>query len=177
MHTSLVLTIIGPDRHGLVEALSDTIAAHDGNWLESRMANLAGQFAGLLLITVPAAQAAPLREALQAMESQGLRIVVESGDSPAAEATRILHLELVGHDRPGIVRELARALRARRINVEELDSECYSAPMSGEQLFRARLELSVPTDADLNELHQTLEKLAEQLSLELTYDAPRQAEA
>ncbi len=45
----LVLTLIGPDRPGLVEAVAEPIAAHGGNWLESRMAHLAGQFAGIVL--------------------------------------------------------------------------------------------------------------------------------
>ena len=52
METYLVLTVIGDDRPGLVEALAETIAAHEGNWLESRMSHLAGKFAGLLRVSV-----------------------------------------------------------------------------------------------------------------------------
>jgi glycine cleavage system regulatory protein len=44
--TSLVLTVIGPDRPGLVEALAETIASYGANWLESRMSHLEGWFAG-----------------------------------------------------------------------------------------------------------------------------------
>ena len=45
MSVNLVLTVIGKDRPGIVELLSQIVAAHEGNWLESRMAHLAGEFA------------------------------------------------------------------------------------------------------------------------------------
>jgi glycine cleavage system regulatory protein len=170
MYKSLVLTIIGPDRRGLVERLSETIAAYDGNWVESRMATLAGQFAGLLWVMVPAEQGQPLEQALKSLESEGLRVVVESGEDQTPAPPRSLRLELVGHDRPGIVRDLSRALRLRNINVEELASECYSAPMSGERLFRARVDLGVPGGTDMNELLKALEDLAEQLALDASFE-------
>ena len=49
---TLVLTLIGPDRAGLVEAVAAVVADHGGNWLESRMSRLAGQFAGILEVEV-----------------------------------------------------------------------------------------------------------------------------
>src|SRR5271167_2589058 len=104
---SLILTVIGPDRPGLVRALSSAVAARGGSWLESRMARLAGQFAGIVLVEAPKALLADLR----ALESQGLRIVVQSGVEGAVAATDPrLALEVVGNDRPGIVRDIARIL-------------------------------------------------------------------
>src|SRR5512142_2859395 len=117
----LVLTLIGPDRPGLVEAVAEPIAAHGGNWLESRMAHLAGQFAGILRVEVPDANAAALAAALRALETQGLRLTLETGPgaaAPAARPTRVV--ELVGLDRPGIVREISRVLAERGVNIEEL---------------------------------------------------------
>jgi glycine cleavage system regulatory protein len=52
-NASLVLTVIGADRPGLVETLAQTIAEHGASWLESRMAHLAGHFVGLLRVSVP----------------------------------------------------------------------------------------------------------------------------
>ncbi|MEX1017071.1 MAG: ACT domain-containing protein [Phycisphaeraceae bacterium] len=172
MYTSFVLTVVGPDRPGLVESLSETIAVHQGNWVESRMATVAGQFAGLVWLSVPSEQAQALEAALHDLESRGLRVVVRSGEPATPEPARVMRLELVGHDRPGIVRDLARALSQRGINVEELTSESYSAPMSGEPLFKARLELGIPPEADMSELHKALEALSEQLCLDLTCDEP-----
>ena len=106
VQVSIVLTLIGPDRPGLVELLAHTVSAHGGNWLESRMSRLAGKFAGILHVEVPENQSEALRRALTALASNDLRVVVESsaGDD-ASRKERKLSLELVGTDRPGIVRE------------------------------------------------------------------------
>src|SRR2546428_9840486 len=107
MPTSLVLTVLGEDRPGLVEALSHIITAHEGNWLESRMAHLAGQFAGILRASVPDAHAAVLINALQGLASHGLQVVVAQSttDEPARDS-RWLTLDLVGNDHLGIIRDL-----------------------------------------------------------------------
>jgi glycine cleavage system regulatory protein len=168
---SLVLTVIGADRPGLVEVLSRTIADHGASWLESRMAHLAGHFVGLLRVSVPDARANELTNALRALEARGLRVTVEParGEGPDRSAPR-LRLELVGLDRPGIVREISTAIAERGVNVEELESHTSSAPMSGEALFHAEAWLRLPRDADPDELRSALEKLANEMMVELSLD-------
>jgi len=171
VNVSLVLTVIGPDRPGIVERLAQTIATHEANWLESRMAHLAGQFAGLLRASVHESRAAALTEALQQLEAEGLRVVIERAAAPQqATERRPLRLELVGSDRPGIVRDISRVLAERRVNVEDLTTECDAAPMSGGMLFRASARLDVPGDLSLDELRRTLEGLANDLMVEITLD-------
>jgi glycine cleavage system regulatory protein len=171
MPGSLVLTVIGPDRPGLVDALSTTIAAHGANWLESRMARLAGHFAGLLRVSVPEANTTALGVALQALEREGLRVLVEASElSEPDTRSAILALELVGLDRPGIIRDVSRALAERGVNVEELDTCCESAPMSGETLFRAQARLRVPARIRIEELRATLEKIASELMVDLSLE-------
>ena len=138
MPTSLVLTVLGEDRPGLVESLASIIAAHDGNWLESRMAQLAGQFAGILRTSVPDTNAAALINALQGLTSRGLQfVVVRSSTDEPAQNSRWLTLDLVGNDHLGIIRDLARTLAQRGINIEELQTACTSAPMTGGMLFNS----------------------------------------
>lgn len=173
MHSSIVLTIVAADRPGLVESLSSTIAEHHGNWLKSRMTTLAGQFAGILWVMVPSENLGALQDALHQLESDQLSIVIHAADPSTPQPLRTLDVELVGHDRPGIVRELATALKQRQINVEELASESYSAPMSGEPLFKATLQLGLAPDTDLDELEHLLEDLANQLALDLTTGQPQ----
>ena len=171
MASSLVLIVIGPDRPGIVDALSTTIAAHGANWLESRMAHLAGHFTGLLSIEVPDVQAAALRRALRALETEGLRVLVETGASnEPLDASRALTLELIGLDRPGIIRDVSHALSLRGVNVEELETSCESAAMSGETLFRARAHLRLPAGSGLDELRAALEKIAGELMVDLSLD-------
>jgi glycine cleavage system regulatory protein len=166
---SLVLTLIGEDKPGLVELLSQTVAAHDGNWLESRMSRMAGRFAGILRASVPIAKADALTDALAALETRGLRVVVERSvqDAPDADFRRI-SLDLVGADRAGIIRDISRALSVRQINVDELYTERTSAPMSGEILFNAHAKLRIPVDTAIDELSEALEEIADDLMVDIT---------
>jgi glycine cleavage system regulatory protein len=171
--TSLVLTLIGPDRPGLVEAVAEVIAAHGGNWLESRMAHLAGKFAGVLRAEVPAQRAHAVIEALARLEERGLRIVAEVAATPPPPSDRRpMELEVVGLDRPGIVREISQLLARHAINVEELRTDRTSAPMSGEMLFRAQARVQVPATADLAAVRVGLERLASDMVVEIRLADP-----
>jgi glycine cleavage system regulatory protein len=166
MQATLVMTVIGKDRTGLVESVAQLVTEHGGNWLESRMCRLGGEFAGIVRVTLPTARRSGLESALEKLS--GLTIVVR-GDEPAqsAAAAVLVALEVVGQDRPGIVREITRALSAQNINVEELATECVSAPMSGETLFQAKAKILVPANVALEKLRQTLESGLAGLTVEL----------
>src|ERR1039457_1474124 len=157
MQIPLVMTIISPDRTGLVESVARAVADHGGNWLESRMCRLGGEFAGILRVEIPAAKKSALLDALHKLQSHGLQIVVRD-DQPVAVSTpgKQTKLEIVGSDRPGIVRDITRALARANVNVEEFSSEIVSAPMSGETLFKARARLQLPERCDLAALQKDL---------------------
>ena len=167
MASYLVLTIIGDDKPGLVERLSDTISRHNGNWLESNMSHLAGKFAGILRVSVDDAHADALVQDLQSLSSI-LKLVVEkvSVGEPTPRQ-RTLRLTLVGNDRPGIVKEISRALAVQHVNVEELSSHISTAPMSGEALFNAQAVLKVPVQLSIEDLQAQLERLADDLIVEI----------
>jgi len=100
----LVLTVIAQDQTGLVERIAKCIAEHQGNWLESRMARMAGQFAGILRVAVPVEHRPELVEALQGLERQGVRVLVADSGNEPSHSWKAIQLSLVGNDRPGIVR-------------------------------------------------------------------------
>lgn len=174
--TSLVLTAIGADKPGLVELLSQTVTDHGGNWLESRMSHLAGQFAGILRVSVPESRVDELRAALERLDAQGLRTVVEvsaeaaQGSIEESAGWEPITLEFVGHDRPGIVRDVSRALASRSVNVEELRSEFTSGAMSGEALFKATARLRLPTGLEVEDLRASLEEIANDLMVDVRSD-------
>lgn len=166
--TSLVLTVLSVDRPGLVERLSQTLAAHGGNWVESRMAHLAGQFAGILRVELPSNQAEAFGTACSALAAEGLRVsIAESRTNASVGERRVLRLELVGQDRPGIVREISHALAQSGINVEELTTGVESAPMSAEMLFHANARLSVPSDLSTERLRRILEPIGNDLMVDI----------
>jgi len=174
---SLILTVIGPDRPGLVRALAHAVAAHGGSWLESRMARLAGQFAGIVMVEAPDTLLADLR----ALESEGLRIVVHpgaAGDPPAGEhppAGDQLIVEVVGNDRPGIVRDVARVLAEHGVNIEDLTTGVVSGSFSGETLFKATALVRAPDAASVSAIRAGLEFLSNEMMVDIqpAADNPR----
>lgn len=170
MRTSLVITLVGEDRPGIVDEISAIVLAAGANWEESRMARLAGKFAGILRITADEAGAGELAQALTALDSHGLRVVVEASAAGPQPQFRTIGLELVGHDRPGIVREIARVLAGAGVNIEEFETELTSAPDSGDVLFRGRACLRTPPHVTLGTLRAALEAVATDLMVDLTLD-------
>lgn len=174
MTTTLVLTLIGRDQPGLVRVVATAIAEHGGNWLESRMCRLGGEFAGIVRLEIDAARAEGLATALRGLA--GLRVdvtreggVVAEGGAPA----RLAALDLVGSDRPGILREVSGVLAAHGLNVEDLASERVEAPMGGGKLFQLRAVASVPAGVELAKVRADLEKIAADLMVELKIEAKR----
>lgn len=171
MSQSVVFTFIGRDQPGLVEKLSSTVADHGGNWLESRMSQLSGQFAGVVRVAVAPEQMDTLCQALTALDTQGLRIICQPSDADSATESEIF-LHIIGNDRPGIVREVSRALALHQINVVDMHTEVTSAPMTGDPLFEASAEIQAPKHFDLDALEDTLETIGEQLSVEIDLKRP-----
>jgi glycine cleavage system regulatory protein len=171
MTTPLVFTFVGADRPGLVQELSRTVADHGGNWLESRMSALAGQFAGIVQVEVPLANAPALRAALVALSAHNLSVVVAQSQEPHPTGdAQPLRLAIVGNDRPGIVREVSQSLAARHISVREMDTRITSAAMSGDPLFEASATIEVPRTLDLDELRNQLDSIADALTVHIDLD-------
>lgn len=166
----LLLTVVGPDRPGLVERVATVVAAHEGNWLESRLVHLGGHFAGVVRVEVPPENQEALREAFRRLETDDLSVTVTAAAPAEGAIGRVVRLEVVGLDRPRIVSEIAAAIAGRGFNVEEFVSEVTSAPMTAEPLFVAKLRLAAPPDADVAGLRGDLEKIAGELMVEVVLD-------
>ncbi|MEM9481820.1 MAG: ACT domain-containing protein [Verrucomicrobiota bacterium] len=170
MFTHLVMTIIGDDRPGLVDQLAEIIVDHEGNWLESQLAHLANKFTGIVTVQVPTENADALQSAAKSIN--GLRVHVEEAADSTASATppgKPLVLDIIGQDRLGIVRKIAHCLAECGVNVEKLHSACESAPMSGEQLFRANIQARLPDGADEAAIHREIEKIASDLMVDISF--------
>lgn len=165
-----ILTVIGHDQPGLVDSLSSAIENAGGNWLESRLCHLGGHFTGLVHLELPDERALELQKALG--EIKGLTLHLHP-DRAQLACLETFTMELIGQDRPGIVRQITHALACHEVNVEDLVSEVLSAPMSGEQLFKARLVLGLPQGAKLAAIQASVEKIAEDLMCDISFDAQK----
>ncbi|KMS65256.1 hypothetical protein BVRB_037820, partial [Beta vulgaris subsp. vulgaris] len=168
---SLVLTVLGRDQPGLVDSLAAIVAEHGGNWVESRMAHLAGQFAGILRVEIAPAQANALSAAVKNLSAQGLESMVCADPTGCTAATgMIAQLDLVGLDQPGIVRKVSQVLATKGVNVEELATECTAAPTTGQSLFHATAQLRLPQGLEIESLRVALEQVAADMMVDLTLE-------
>lgn len=168
MSVSLVITVIGDDRPGLVGELSFAISKHGGNWLQSSMSHLAGKFAGIVCVAIEGQRLEALKAELAILP--GLRVTAEVSEDREVPASRKLTLALVGHDRVGIVREVSQVLAKHAVNVEELSTHTASAPMSAETLFHATAELTASHSLDARALIRDLEQISNDLMVDITLD-------
>jgi glycine cleavage system regulatory protein len=163
---TFVLTVLGDDRPGLVSALSAPISAHGASWERSQLAQLAGKFAGIVVVSVPDERYDALVGELTALEA--VTVTLERTDAPQVGESQGFVLELLGDDRPGIVAEISAALAEAGVSIEELTSDVREAPHAGGMLFEARAVLDVPAGATLDDVQAVLEGLADELMVDLT---------
>ncbi len=161
-----MLTVMADDRPGLVRAISAPVERHGGSWLRSQLARLAGKFAGIVQVTVPDARVTDLERDLTALAADGLQVIVSRADEDSRTAAVWL-LHLVGSDRPGIVAEVSGALARAGVSIDELETQVRDAPMAGGVLFEATAHLSVPGEVDVELVRAELERLADELLVDL----------
>lgn len=172
----MVISVLGADRAGLVEALAGAVAGNGGNWERSRMAELAGTFAGMVLVRIPEGSIDALTSELQRIESAGLlhismaEATADPTDGPAGKAgarnATTVTMRLVGQDHPGIVHEISQALAVRNVSIDELETAVVPAPMGG-MLFEAEATLELPIAVTPDEVQDVLEALAQDLMVDL----------
>ncbi len=166
MQTALIVSFIADDRPGLTEAVSTLVAEHGGNWEDARLVRLGGKFAGLMLVALPPGQTDAFTEALAGLADQGIDARVTPAGEDSAGAAEI-QLDVLGPDRPGIVREITRALKHAGINIHSMESRVTRAPMSGEALFNARILATAPDATAEGELRAALDAIADAITLDI----------
>lgn len=169
MNVSLIISVIGPDRPGLIQQLSSVVTEAGGNWEGSRLMQLAGQFAGMVQVVIPQEKLAALERELPGLEQKGLTVsVIHTGDRAATASTeeKLLSMEVVGQDRPGIVAAISDTLAKLGVNVIELATDCKAAAWSGETHFFTEATVSLPASVDEESLRRGIEAIADDLMVE-----------
>lgn len=166
----LVLTVVGDDRAGLVQSLADVVSAHGGNWETSALSELAGAFAGIVLVSVPDARSRELADALGGLDGM-LRVAVHDGRAgPAAQQEgRAITFTVLGNDRAGIVRDVTAVLNRGGLTVRTFSSRTIEAPMAGGMLFEAEVVAIASGEADTDAVVRELEQLASEIQVDLTF--------
>ena len=166
--TSLVATVTGPDRPGIVSLLSERAQGFGANWAGSRIATLAGRFAGLVHFEVPPSNVESLAAALDGLQRSGVHVAIATREQiPVPAGRRAVKLELVGHDRLGIVSELSGNLARRQISIEDLHTEIVEGATPAEHLFKVKVLLVVPESVPIEELQRALQPLTNEMTVDV----------
>ncbi|MFM1814959.1 MAG: hypothetical protein RLZ98_1654 [Pseudomonadota bacterium] len=167
MALEIVLTIVARDRPGLVKRVSEAVSANGGNWVDSSMARLGGEFAGIVRITLPEEKAAALEKALAGLAAEEIAVTVRRGAGGVVPSGTRATLVLTGIDHPGIVHRVASELAERNVSIDVLETEVFTGSMSGEAMFSARATVVLPTGFDELELRRALERLAQDIMVDI----------
>lgn len=185
MRSQHLLTVIANDRTGIVESIAACIHAQGGNWLESRLSRLSGKFAGIIQIEITSDKVSELTQALKSLEGDGFKISIEAIDAASNSETNRSNNQtpvsnthstsysftIAGNDRSGIIKEVSQAFAVRKINLENLQSQCTSAPHVGTPLFEASGKISVPSSTDIDELSKHLDRISDELAIDIQLEA------
>ncbi|MGH1469857.1 MAG: glycine cleavage system protein R [Cellvibrionaceae bacterium] len=191
MKKQLLLTLMCNDQPGLVEKIAATVHSHNGNWLESRLSRLSGKFVGIVQIETDDVNEKKLVKELKELENFGFLITLDTIDGSsnedgvnlkdrstnqpqntnpkqkASEDPTSYAFSIVGNDRQGIIKEVSQAFSVRRINLENLTSQCTSTPHIGTPLFEASGKITVPFLTDIDELSKHLDRISDELAIDI----------
>ena len=171
MAQEIILSVVAPDRPGLVDEVASVIAGHGGNWLAASMARLGGQFAGIVQADIPNDQRDAFERAIAGLASKGIEVSLRSEDVPSGSVTQghMAHLSLTGADHPGIVRDISHTLAEHGVSIEQFHTQLFKGSMSGEALFAVQADMVLPEGLDEAELRGALEDIAGDLLVEIEF--------
>lgn len=163
----VILMAIGDDRPGLTQSLADAIVEANGNWLESHFATLGGKYVGSVVVELPQDKVDQLEEAAGRMDASGFRVSVVPTTVTIAPIGQMLRFELVGKDRPGIVREVSTALASLGVSIDDLETGTEQGAMFGGTLFRAKAQVRIPKGTALEDVRRALEDISGEIMVDI----------
>ena len=165
----IIITVFAKDRPGIIRSLSDTVLANKGNWLESSLSRLCGQFTGIVHIAVESGNKPKLINALETLSDEAIEVTVQNAEGVKTDDIEVNGLQILveANDRPGIVKEIADALTTENVNVDNIDTEIESASMAGYPIFRAHLFLAMPEDLSEDDLEDILEGVSDDVMVSI----------
>ncbi len=170
MKQQIVFTVIAQDKPGIVTTLAQVVKNNGGNWSDSRMSQLAGEFAGIVHVEIDLDKKKDLEEALMELSAQGIAITIrQAGNNIAGTDYKLHEIEIFGNDRAGIVAEVSKLFSEKDINILEFDTDISDAPVTGGMLFHADAVIGVCKGTKLDELQEKLHDLADELSLDIEW--------
>jgi glycine cleavage system transcriptional repressor len=167
----LIVTAVGDDRPGLVGELTGYLHTAGANILDTRMVNLRGRFAVMVLLEAP--DVAGIKKALPTVSGgMGLTVhLAEQGASAAVVKGMPFKLKTYSLDQPGLVHRISEVLRGNGVNIEELSARQESAAFAGDPRFIMEMRLTVPAGVAVRKLRAELEGVCEKVNADMDLEA------
>lgn len=164
----LVLTIIGRDRAGVVASLADVVRFHNGNWKRSELAEIAGTFAGVVMVEVDDDHVDELLTDLLILRDHGLHVTAQQVEEPTTvpDADDV-RLRLTGDDRPGVMHEISTVISELGVSISRLGTVTDLPGNDGGRRFEIVARLTVPIDTDLDAVLDSIGERAADLGIAL----------
>jgi glycine cleavage system transcriptional repressor len=164
-----VFTAIGPDHPGLVDEVTRFVADRGGNLEDSRMVNLRGQFAMMMLVAGSAEVVQRLRDGLgelQATTGVHAEVRAAAAGRPSSAAALPYKLSTWAMDHPGLMQSVAHLLGELGVNIESAETSLRPAPYTNAPLFEMELVLAVPQSVPVAGLREALGRICDELNID-----------
>ncbi|HEY3318141.1 MAG TPA: ACT domain-containing protein [Coriobacteriia bacterium] len=170
MAAQIVFTLTGPDRVGLVDEVTELLLDLGGNVETSRMMRLGGEFAMLMLVSLPDVELAKLDASLAHLTGAGYKVTASRTEERPDEHAGWLpyRIEVMGADHEGIIHRIAHGLSRRGINIESAETETKQAPVSATPLFSMTTLVLVPPELAEPDWRVELEEAAQRANVDVT---------
>ena len=165
---TLILSVIGSDRPGLTQALARAVLSAGGNWLESHLSQLGGLYVGSVLVELDADRTDALREAVSAVDAEGLEVRIAPTIESASAEGEVVRFSLVGGDRPGIVHQVTGVLSGLDANIEAFNTRLSVEPHSGGPLFHMDARLRLPPSLKAEAVQAALEAISGEIMVDIS---------
>ncbi|TVO74840.1 glycine cleavage system protein R [Sedimenticola selenatireducens] len=164
----LVISALGKDRPGIVDALSKSILEFGCNITDSRMTVLGGEFAILLMVEGNWNTLTKMEESIAGLEQQLSLTIIAKRTEQRDRSNPFLPyvVEVVSLDHPGIVHQLASFFSKRSINIEDMATTSYAAPHTGTMMFSVHMTVGIPADIHIASLRDEFMEFCDAINLD-----------
>lgn len=164
MQSAFVISVLAPDRPGIIADVSGAIYELGGNLEAMSQTTIQGWFTMLTRVTFPeGVDQESVTERIEA--SAGCEVMV-CPDSNGAKAVQVSGepyvLTVIGDDKPGIVRRLSCCCAERGVNIDDVWNEVR------EGRFVTIFHVTVPRDVDAKDFRHDLELAGTAIGVSIT---------
>ncbi len=164
-----VLSALGSDRIGIVRDLSSVIKNFSCNIEESRMVNMGGEFAVIMLLDgseKDIIQLVDTRECWNGLED--LHITLKKTTPSHTRKKGIPYLiKTLSLNTPGIVHAVTNLLQEKGLSIVELETDTSAAPFTGSPMFSMRIEFIAQSMGLIDQLREALRKIGHDADIDI----------